>query len=97
MLLPTIPAILHGLDPAVRERLVRSLPERQVRALARAFSEWGHSGQLAPATTETGEDWRTWVLMAGRWFGWMRPSRLHLMSVVRYQFGHSRSRRSVSD
>lgn len=62
--MPTIPALLGSTDPALRERIVRSLPERQLRALARAFPEWAHGGQLCPAGA-----WRTWAIMAGRGFG----------------------------
>jgi phage terminase large subunit-like protein len=62
--MPTIPEILLGRDPAERERLIRLLPDELVQAANRAFPEWAHDGQLAPAG-----DWRTWVLMAGRGFG----------------------------
>ena len=67
--MPTIHEILHSADPALRERVVRSFPEAQISAIARAFPEWAHGGQLAPASTPEGGDWRTWVLLAGRGFG----------------------------
>ena len=76
--MPTIPTLLHGLTPAVRERLVASLPAHQLRALARAFPEWAHSGQLAPAG-----DWRTWVIMAGRGFGKTRAGAEWVLDMVR--------------
>ncbi|HVR92125.1 MAG TPA: terminase family protein [Novosphingobium sp.] len=81
--MPTIPAILHGTDPAVREAMLRTLPERQLRALARAFGEWAHGGQLAPPCTASGEDWRTWVLMAGRGFGKTRAGAEWVLGRVR--------------
>ena len=81
--MPTIHEILHSADPALRERVVRSLPEHQLRAMARSFPEWAHGGQLAPAATATGGDWRTWVLLAGRGFGKTRAGAEWVLSAVR--------------
>jgi hypothetical protein len=76
--MPTIPEILLGRDPAAREALVRSLPDERARALARAFAQWAHGGQLAPAG-----DWRSWVLMAGRGFGKTRAGAEWVLECVR--------------
>ena len=81
--MPTIPEILHSADPALRERIVRSLPEAQLRAMARSFPEWAHGGQLAPAATATGDDWRTWVIKAGRGFGKTRAGAEWVLAAVR--------------
>ena len=76
--MPTIPHILHALDPAARAALVRALPDAQMRALARSFPEWAHTGQLAPLGA-----WRTWVLMAGRGFGKTRAGAEWALDCVR--------------
>lgn len=81
--MPTIPEILRSADPALRERIVRSLPEAQLRALARSFPEWAHGGQLVPAATASGTDWRTWVLLAGRGFGKTRAGAEWVLAAVR--------------
>ena len=81
--MPTIPDILRSAHPALRERIVRSLPEHQLRALARAFPEWAHRGQIPPASTPTGDDWRTWVIMAGRGFGKTRAGAEWVLDCVR--------------
>ena len=53
----TIPKILlRRKHRARREAVVRSLPEPMAKALNRAFAQWAHGGQVAPAG-----DWRTWV------------------------------------
>ncbi len=83
--MPTIPTLLHGLTPAVRERLVRSMPERQLRALNRAFPEWAHDGQLPPLSAASGAAWRTWVIMAGRGFGKTRAGAEWLLDCVRQE------------
>jgi phage terminase large subunit-like protein len=76
--MPTIPDLLLGADPAGREALLRSLPEHRLRAVARAFGEWAHGGQLAPPG-----NWRTWVLMAGRGFGKTRAGAEWVLGAVR--------------
>jgi phage terminase large subunit-like protein len=76
--MPTIPEILFGCDEAERAALVRSLPAPDAEALCRAFGEWAHGGQLAPAG-----DWRTWVLMAGRGFGKTRAGAEWVLGRVR--------------
>ena len=92
--MPTIPEILHGLSPAGRERLLGSMPEHQLRAAERSFPEWAHAGQLAPASTPTGDDWRTWVLMAGRGFGKTRAGAEWVLDCVR---SPSRSREGLGE
>jgi phage terminase large subunit-like protein len=74
----TIPEILLGCTAAEQETLLRSLPAPAVRALNRAFGEWAHDGQGAPAG-----DWRTWVLMAGRGFGKTRTGAEWVLAMVR--------------
>ena len=76
--MPTIPTLLHSASPALRDRLLRSLPEHQLRAMARSFPEWAHAGQLPPAG-----DWRTWVIMAGRGFGKTRAGAEWVLDCVR--------------
>ena len=87
--MPTIPALLHGADSALRERIVRTLPEHKVRALERAFAEWAHGGQVAPAFAGAGAGhaagaaWRTWVIMGGRGFGKTRAGAEWVLGLVR--------------
>jgi phage terminase large subunit-like protein len=76
--MPTIPDVLLGCTPAERAALLQGMPEERVRALARAFGEWAHGGQLAPLG-----DWRTWVLMAGRGFGKTRAGAEWVLDAVR--------------
>lgn len=82
----TIPEILLRRDPAEREALLRSLPEGHVRALAGAFGEWAHGGQVPPAAP----GWRTWVLMAGRGFGKTRAGAEWILSLARAARGRTR-------
>jgi phage terminase large subunit-like protein len=55
---------LAALDPERRHEGVRLLGLEHLDALDRAFAEWAHEGQLAPAGP-----WSTWVIKAGRGFG----------------------------
>ena len=66
-----IPEALFRCNAAERATIVRSLPKWQAQAANGAFAEWAHEGQVAPE----GDDWRTWVLMAGRGFGKTRAGR----------------------
>ena len=64
--------------------VLRSMPDKYVRALARSFPEWAHPGQLPPTT-----DWRTWVIKAGRGFGKTRAGAEWVLDCVR---SHTQSR-----
>ncbi len=74
----TVSEILLARKAAEREVIVRSLGEKWVWG-ANSFGEWAHEGQVAPA----GEDWRTWVLMAGRGFGKTRAGAEWVLGAVR--------------
>src|SRR5690606_4845710 len=64
--MPTIPEMLLDEDVTAEEAaaVLRSLGAGETEALARAFAEWGHAGQLCPRGR-----WRSWVVMGGRGFG----------------------------
>lgn len=57
-------AHLASLSTEKRERLVRLLGQDESEALDRRWAAWAHRGQRPPD-----DDWRVWVLMAGRGFG----------------------------
>ena len=57
-------ALLARLPPAERARKVRRLGLGEVESFDGDWPGWAHRGQLAPP-----DDWRCWVLMAGRGFG----------------------------
>lgn len=59
-----IVAALQRLSAPKRRLLVATLGEEEGAALAEAWREWAHDGQLAPSG-----GWSTWVMMAGRGFG----------------------------
>jgi len=56
---------LRRLSREELERVLAGLPDRDVEALLRDWAAWAHEGQVPP----DGEDWRVWVLLAGRGFG----------------------------
>ena len=85
--MPTVPDILRKCEPAERAALVRGLPDELAGAALRAFGEWAHGGQMAPAG-----DWRTWVLMAGRGFGKTRAGAEWVLERVRGEESPSRLR-----
>jgi len=55
---------LEDLTATERARLLASLSEDDVRQVHADWPIWGHTGQQPPF-----ENWRTWVIMAGRGFG----------------------------
>ncbi|MDQ3145182.1 MAG: terminase family protein [Pseudomonadota bacterium] len=55
---------LQRLGAEQRRRALAMLTRGEADALDRAWSEWAHDGQRPPS-----DDWRTWVIMAGRGFG----------------------------
>ena len=60
---------LGSLPDAALERAMKSLPPDVVLGLDEEWALWAHGGQREPAACDSGEDWRTWVMMAGRGFG----------------------------
>jgi phage terminase large subunit-like protein len=57
-------ARFERLSPAQRARLLASLGTDDARRLESDWALWAHAGQSAPD-----ENWRTWIIMAGRGFG----------------------------
>jgi len=55
---------LMACEPIARRAMLRSLSERQQRALRTEWRFWAHRGQLPPDGP-----WHTWLIMAGRGFG----------------------------
>jgi len=78
--MPTIPEMLLDEDVTAEEAaaVLRSLGAGEIEALARAFAEWAHAGQLCPPGR-----WRTWVLMGGRGFGKTRAGAEWVLECVR--------------
>jgi phage terminase large subunit-like protein len=74
----SIPDIILRCRPGERALLMGALPDEIAEAGNRAFAEWAHGGQVAPAG-----DWRTWVLMAGRGFGKTRAGAEWVLDGVR--------------
>ncbi len=58
-------AFLRQLDPAPRRRAIERLGIVERDALDRDWPSWAHDGQSPPL----GDDWRSWVILAGRGFG----------------------------
>lgn len=52
-------------DEAEIRRIVSAMSSEDAEALDSMFELWAHESQLPP----TGEEWRVWLLMAGRGFG----------------------------
>jgi phage terminase large subunit-like protein len=57
-------AWLAALPPGERTRALEQLGEQECEAIELAWAGWAHPGQRPPH-----DDWRTWVIMAGRGFG----------------------------
>lgn len=74
-----IPAALLRRDAQSRAKLVTALDPYARLALNRDFTVWAHAGQLAPER----DDWRAWVMMAGRGFGKTRAGAEWVMGLVR--------------
>ena len=66
-------AFLRRLPPAARARAIERLGIQEREALDRDWFSWAHDGQRPPdAGADDGgsiDDWRTWVILAGRGFG----------------------------
>src|SRR5690606_2895555 len=82
----TVSEILLAQKLDEREVVVRSLGEKWARPANRAFGEWAHGGQVAPA----GDDWRAWWLVAGRGFGKTRAGAEWVLGLVRAGKAHPR-------
>jgi phage terminase large subunit-like protein len=57
-------AALREIGPEKQMRLLSTLTQAERRAFEGDWPTWAHGGQMPP-----NEDWRTWVLLAGRGFG----------------------------
>jgi len=55
---------LRGLAPEDRLMALLAMPDRDVRTFDTHWPEWAHRGQHPPH-----DDWRIWVMLAGRGFG----------------------------
>lgn len=55
---------LEGLAPEDRRAVLEAAPDAMVAALGHDWPTWAHGGQAPPH-----QDWRVWVLLAGRGFG----------------------------
>ncbi len=55
---------LRALKPEHRRMALLAAPDRDIRALDTEWPEWAHAGQ-----TPGHDDWRIWVMLAGRGFG----------------------------
>ncbi len=56
--------LLVGFNPDQRKWIIDRLPPTIGRAVSECWSRWSHTGQCPD-----GEDWRIWLLMAGRGYG----------------------------
>lgn len=57
--------LLAARGPEERERFFRALAKARLGGLIEEWGFWGRKNQLPPE----GEDWRIWLMMAGRGFG----------------------------
>jgi phage terminase large subunit-like protein len=57
-------AALRELGPEKQKKLLSTLTEAERSAFEGNWPTWAHGGQMPP-----NENWRTWVLLAGRGFG----------------------------
>jgi phage terminase large subunit-like protein len=71
-------ALLTALDEAELEWVVAGLPEADRRALEAHWPGWAHAGQLPGH-----DDWRQWVLLAGRGFGKTRAGAEYVAEFAR--------------
>src|SRR5690349_690240 len=55
---------LRALSPRKRRMTLFAAQDRDVRALDMEWPEWAHRGQTPPH-----DNWRIWVMLAGRGFG----------------------------
>jgi phage terminase large subunit-like protein len=62
-------AMLAGLPDETLTRLLRNTPAPLRRRLFEEWSWQAHGGQRAPDETGQRDDWRVWLILAGRGFG----------------------------
>ncbi len=60
---------LSGLPEAVRESALATLSATEIIRLAYDWSVWARDDQLAPAATDAGKPWQTWLILGGRGSG----------------------------
>lgn len=72
-------AELAGLNEVRRERVSRRLPRWAIDELANRWQAQAHAGQLAPSRDE----WRVWLIRAGRGFGKTRAGAEWVWQVAR--------------
>ncbi|MEA3035389.1 MAG: hypothetical protein QOH04_1151 [Sphingomonadales bacterium] len=72
-------AALAALPEPERIEAVRRLGWPAARELLARWSEWAHEGQRPPE----GDDWRVWLLMAGRGFGKTRAGSEYVSACAR--------------
>ena len=60
---------LPRLPDEVRWAALRSIEDETVARLAYTWEGWAREDQLAPAATEAGAAWRTWLVLGGRGAG----------------------------
>ncbi|MVO76363.1 ATP-binding protein [Sphingomonas sp. MAH-20] len=69
---------MAALGPLHRARFIARLDPPELDAVEQDWGVWGHKGQHAPPN-----DWRTWVIMAGRGFGKTRAGAEWVRMVAR--------------
>jgi phage terminase large subunit-like protein len=69
---------LATLDEAEMRRVLAGLSEADRRAFDADWPQWAHEGQLPPK-----DDWRVWVLLAGRGFGKTRAGAEYVSEFAR--------------
>jgi phage terminase large subunit-like protein len=65
--------------PEDAEKMVRAMSAQRLHRLASDWPTWVHEGQEAP----DGEDWRVWVMLAGRGFGKTRAGAEWVSEIAR--------------
>nr|WP_295373886.1 terminase family protein [uncultured Sphingosinicella sp.] len=80
---PVLVRRLIGAKRETRERLLAGLAADELRQFDLDWSAWVHEGQAEPA----GEDWRVWVMLAGRGFGKTRAGAEWVSEVGRRRPG----------
>lgn len=62
-------SLVAALPSDQQKRLLTDLTEEELTALEYDWRFWARPNQLPPAKSQTGIDWLTWILLAGRGFG----------------------------
>ena len=82
-------AVLRRMAPEERARTLCRLPEPVIRAIEEEWWWQAHGGQIEPR-----EDWRVWLIMAGRGFGKTRAGAEWVWARVREWERHGDRRRN---